>query len=95
MRTDIPAIFLRDGSEEVPDWGLPPKPNRVANIDHAPVHYKPEASVCADLRHDTTTKHLAQFETTGFPDDWNRWERAKEDAKFILERGDNRQRGAW
>ena len=27
-------------------------------------------------------KTLARFEEIGFPDDWSRWERAKEDAAF-------------
>jgi len=32
-------------------------------------------------------KGLARFEEIGFPDQWHRWERAKDDAKFAIARG--------
>ena len=38
----------------------------------------------------TVEAALARFEQVGFPDDWSRWERAKQDAEFAKQR-----QGAW
>jgi len=43
---------------------------------------------------DTVNKHVAQFEKTGFPDDHGRWQRAKDDAEFKLQRQVS-PRGVW
>lgn len=40
---------------------------------------------------DTAVSALERFDEVGYPDDWNRWSIAAEDARYALAK----QRGSW